>query len=75
MQWNLIMLRKLNGYNQKDIADILEISLSTYMRKEAGLSQFKADEMFILKNLFNRRIDEIFLPSNCSEDVIEEDIR
>lgn len=66
MQWNLIKLRKEHNLSQKDIADALQINLTTYINKELGKSQFKANEMFTLRNLFQKRIEDIFLQTRCS---------
>lgn len=65
MQWNLIRLRKEKGLTQKEVADQLGINVTTYINKEIGESQFKANEMFVLRELFGKRIEEIFLPVNC----------
>jgi DNA-binding XRE family transcriptional regulator len=70
MQWNLIRLRKENILTQKQVADRLKINLNTYIRKENGESQFKANEMFILSKLFGKRIEEIFLPTDCINNAI-----
>lgn len=74
MQWNLIRLRKENEFTQKQISDLLGINLTTYINKESSNSQFKANEMFLLRDLFKKRIEEIFLPTNCTHNVILEDI-
>lgn len=66
MQWNLIRLRKEAGLSQVEMAEILGINKTTYSHKETGKYQFQADEMFVLKDYFNRSIDEIFLPTNCN---------
>lgn len=64
MQWNLIRLRKENNYSQEDLAKILGVTDSTYRNKETGKTQFKMDEMFILANLFDGDMEDIFLPTN-----------
>lgn len=71
MQWNLIRLRKENEFTQKQIADLLDINLTTYINKESGAYQFKANEMFILRDLFKKKIEEIFLPTKCINDANE----
>ncbi|MDM5208444.1 MULTISPECIES: helix-turn-helix transcriptional regulator [Cytobacillus] len=72
MQWNLIRLRKEHNLTQKQVAECLGIDLTTYIRKENDRSQFKANEMFALKTLFNKKVDEIFLPTNCINSAISE---
>lgn len=62
MQENLLILRKRFGYSQKDLAAKLGISAQQYRYKEKGLYEFTADEMFILKDIFGKSIEEIFLP-------------
>lgn len=72
MQWNLIRFRKESDLTQKQIADMMGINLTTYIKKENGESQFKANEMFFLRNLFGKRIEEIFLPTNCINNAISD---
>lgn len=62
MQWNLIKLRKENSETQKELADLLGISVEGYRLKESGANQFKSDEMFMLASHYNIGIEEIFLP-------------
>lgn len=62
MQGNLLILRKEKQYSQKQMADLLKISVKTYGLKERGDSPFDSDEMFKISNLFQMPMDEIFLP-------------
>lgn len=64
MQENLYLLRKRHGYSQKDIAEYLNISVNQYGEKERGKYEFTQDEMFALSKLFDKRLEEIFLPRN-----------
>lgn len=66
MQWNLIRLRKELGITQEEMSKILDISLSSYIRKEAGEYEFKMNEAFILRDFFKKSLEEIFLPRNCN---------
>ncbi|MEF2244008.1 helix-turn-helix transcriptional regulator [Paenibacillus sp. IITD108] len=63
-QARLIALRKYKGFTQQEIADHLKIDVRTYINKENGSSQFKANEMFYIAQLFQMNISEIFLPPN-----------
>lgn len=62
MQENLLILRKRCGYSIKYVAEYLGISSKQYSAKENGLYPFNSDEMFKLSELFNKRMDDIFLP-------------
>lgn len=64
MQELLIRARKSNLETQEDIARLINVDVRTYQNKEAGVSQFKQNEMFIIAKHYNRRIDEIFSPTN-----------
>jgi putative transcriptional regulator len=62
MQGNLLILRKEKQYSQKQMADLLKISVKTYGLKERGDYPFDSDEMFKISNLFQMPMDKIFLP-------------
>lgn len=63
MQLILFNLRKQEKkVTQKQIADYLGISTSSYRDKEKGRREFTQDEMFALSKYFQKPIDEIFLP-------------
>ena len=64
MQHKLAALRRYHNYSQKEIADLIGVDVRTYINKENGQSQFKANEMFAIAKLFSKQIDEIFLPTN-----------
>ena len=63
MQEKLLILRKQNNITQDEIARMLGISVKQYNYKENGKSKFNCDEMFKISNYFNKKIDEIFLPT------------
>lgn len=63
LQWKLIKLRKERKVTQKDLANFIGISESSYINKETGKFQFKQNEMFMISNYFNKAVDEIFLPT------------
>ena len=61
MQKKLFLERKFErSMTQKDMADLLGISVMTYKRKESGEYPFNQDEMFKIAELFNVKIDELF---------------
>lgn len=62
MQEKLLLLRKRHNYSIKYVAEYLGISNKQYSAKEKGEYEFTADEMFLLKDLFNLNIEEIFMP-------------
>ena len=64
MQKLLVRERRYKFETQSDIADLIGVKLRTYQNKEAGISQIKQDELFKIAKHFNKRIDEIFLPTN-----------
>ena len=43
---------------------LINVDVRTYQNKEKGVTQFKQNEMFIIARHFNKKIDEIFLPTN-----------
>lgn len=63
VQSNLIGIRKTNQLSQREMADILGITIQSYGAKELGKKQFKCDEMFTLAKYFNLTVEDIFLPS------------
>jgi DNA-binding XRE family transcriptional regulator len=64
MQEKLAALRRYHNISQKEMADLIGVDLRTYVNKENGQSQFKANEMFAIARKFQMPIDEIFLPTN-----------
>lgn len=51
--------RKLIGLNQIDIANELEINLSTYSQKESGKRDFTESEMIKIVAIFKKYIPDI----------------
>ncbi|MGF3182261.1 helix-turn-helix transcriptional regulator [Facklamia sp. P12934] len=63
MQLVLYDLRKnKNKMTQQEVADYLGIAVQTYRAKEKGIYEFTQDEMFALSELFDKNLNEIFLP-------------
>lgn len=67
MQKKLIAWRRYHGLTQREMANKLGIDIRTYINKEHGITQFKADEMFLIANILKKEISEIFLPTNFME--------
>ncbi|WP_125154311.1 helix-turn-helix transcriptional regulator [Clostridium rectalis] len=53
--------RILNGLTQKEMGEIIELSRSSYNRRENGKIPFSLEEAKIIANEFNLTIEEIFL--------------
>ena len=65
MQQKLFIERKLERkMTQKDMADLLGISVMTYQRKESGEYPFNQDEMFKIAEYFDVKIDDLFVDRN-----------
>lgn len=62
MQERLAALRRYQNISQKKMAELIGIDLRTYINKEKGVSQFKADEMFRIAQVLQMQIGDIFLP-------------
>ena len=60
MQIYLYQLRKEKGITQKGMAQKLGISETAYRQKEKGQRAFKSDEMFIIADILEKDIGEIF---------------
>ena len=58
MQDNLILLRKNNFVTQKKLANLLGISEVQYGKKEKGIAAFTQDEMFIISDYFNLKVEQ-----------------
>ena len=67
LQNKLIAWRQYYGITQKEMAKKLKIDVRTYINKEKGVTQFKADEMFMVASILKKEIGEIFSPSNFME--------
>ena len=63
MQKELYAIRKdERRMTQQEVADYLGITVQSYRRKEKGYTTFTSDEMFAIAKLFQKNLDEIFLP-------------
>ena len=63
MQLVLYDLRKnQKKMTQEQMANYLGITPKTYRSKELGNTEFTLDETFEIAKLFNKKVDDIFLP-------------
>ena len=62
MQEKLLLLRKRHKYSQTFMAEQLGMSTTQYGLKERGEYEFTSDEMFKASEIFDERIEDIFLP-------------
>lgn len=56
----LITTRKQKGFSQKQLADYLCMNVSSYNRREKGISHIKPDEWLKLADILEVNIDEIY---------------
>jgi len=59
-----IRLRRLRAeldLTQKEFAKLINMSISTYRKKETGESPFTLKEAYLIAKIANKSIDEIFL--------------
>lgn len=64
MQYLLEAVRRSRKESQGALAKLINVDVRTYQNKEKGVTQFKQNEMFIIAKHFNRKVDELFLPTN-----------
>lgn len=62
MQIKLYEIRKQAKLSQEEVATHLGISRNAYGQKERGQVPFQIDEMFSLAELFDKGLEDIFLP-------------
>ena len=70
MQIYLYQLRIEKGITQRELAQKLGISETAYRQKEKGKRAFKSDEMFIIADILEKDIGEIFSDSRPRNVVI-----
>lgn len=58
--------RKLNNVNQSDIANLLNITLTSYSHKENGKTKFTLEEAKTISDFFGLSIEEIFFNNNVN---------
>lgn len=64
MQEKLLRIRKAHLESQSVLAKLIGVDLRTYQNKEAGITQFKSNEMFAIASHYGMKIDDIFMPTN-----------
>ena len=60
---NLSTLKKLrceNNQTQADMGAKIGIGRTAYTNKEAGLRKFSVEEAYVVANVFDRSIEEVF---------------
>lgn len=62
MQEKLLVLRERNDMSKTFVANHIGITPKQYSAKEKGLYEFTSDEMFKIKDLFDEKMEDIFLP-------------
>lgn len=62
MQGKLILLMKENNITNKELASEIGISEKQIGLKLKGETDFKSSEMFKISEIFQKNINEIFLP-------------
>ncbi|KRG14013.1 hypothetical protein ACA30_13365 [Virgibacillus soli] len=53
-------LRKLNGLTQQDVADLLDITPSSYSIKEREKSSFSVSEAIKLADFYEQTVEDLF---------------
>jgi len=64
LQKKLAAWRRYYNISQKEMAEKLGVDVRTYINKEQGVTQFKANEMFAIAHILQKDVSEIFLPTN-----------
>lgn len=63
----LKMYRMLKGVKQEEMAEILNVSLTTYSNKETGKTGFTLAEAKTMSDFFNTSIDSLFFNNGDNE--------
>lgn len=71
MQSKLASLRRYKNISQREMGELIKITTTAYSNKERGVSQFTSSEMFIIADIFEMKIDEIFLPPDFIKHEVE----
>lgn len=53
-------LRKLNGLTQQDMAELLDITSSSYSQKEREITPFSVSEAIMLADFFDKTVESLF---------------
>lgn len=64
--FQLKILRAKNNLSQENVANVLNITKSTYNRKENGIADFTLSEIKTLSELFNTSPTDIFFTENVA---------
>jgi len=60
MYHNLFIARRENRLTQEDVANKLGIHKQTYWVKESGQADFTLKEAFLLADIFDSNVEELF---------------
>lgn len=69
-QTELASVRRYKNITQQEMANLLNLSVNGYSKKERGVNEFTLNEMFIISSEFGRQIEEIFLPADSTLRVV-----
>ena len=71
MNYRLKAIRRINGYTQKDVANLLNITQRTYSKYETGELSIKISQLVILSGYYKVSIDYLLgLSSNVNSKYI-----
>lgn len=73
MQKKLAALRRYHNIPNRGMAELLGITERSYINKEKGVTQFKANEMFRIARMFEKDISEIFLPTDFTDHEVKKE--
>lgn len=60
------MYRLAKDINQEDLANLLNITLTTYNKKETGKAEFTLSQAKKIADFFNTTIDDLFFNSEVN---------
>lgn len=64
--------RLSRGMNQEMLADLLDTTKQSVSRYESGERQANQDMLFLLADIFNKRVDDFFPSRDIDEDPIQD---
>ncbi len=67
MNRKLKAARVENGLTQIQLANLLEMPISTYRKKETGQTEFTISEAIKVSKILNKKIEEIFFNYKVSK--------
>jgi putative transcriptional regulator len=67
MRFELLKQRKIAKMTQQQMATAIGIERQAYMRMESGKATIPVELAIKIANLFNRKVEDIFLPEEVNE--------